>query len=185
MELKQEQALIRAAQSGKESAISELYDAYVDNIYRYFVYRVNRAEDAEDLTAEVFLRFVEGINSYQDRDIPILAWLYRIAHARLIDYYRQQNRIGTTLDEEIISVSAEDDVDAELMATYHLDKLRAALATLTDDQKQVIILRFIEGHSLQKTAELVGKTVGAVKLLQHRGIESLSREFRLRGISFD
>jgi RNA polymerase sigma-70 factor (ECF subfamily) len=183
VELKREQALIRAAQKGDESALSEIYNAYVDNIYRYFLYRVDGTETAQDLTAEVFLRVVEGINDYQDREVPVLAWIYRIAHARLVDHYRQQRQNHEDLDD--VELSTEDDLDGVLMKTYHQEQVRQALQSLTSDQQQVIILRFIEGYSLQKTAETLGKKIGAVKVMQHRALEALSRGLSKQGVKFE
>ncbi len=99
--------LIRAAQRGDEQAFGELYNAYVHDIYRYILYRVGHSETAQDLTAEVFLRVVEGLIRYQDRQIPLLAWLYRIAHARVIDYYRHMRRTGEPEDIDTVELSRQ------------------------------------------------------------------------------
>jgi RNA polymerase sigma-70 factor, ECF subfamily len=185
VELKQERTLIRAAQKGDESALTEIYNAYVDNIYRYFLYRVDNTDTAQDLTGEVFLRVVEGIADYQDREVPLLAWIYRIAHARLVDHYRQSKRTAPDQDLETLDLSTEDDMDGELMSDYHQDKVRKALRALTPDQQQVITLRFVEGYSLQKTADVLGKTVGAVKVMQHRALDSLSRALGKQGVVYE
>lgn len=92
MKRQREQALIRAAQRGDQNAFAALYRAYVDKIYRYIFFRVESTQTAEDLTAEVFLRMVEGLPNYEDRNTPLLVWLYRIAHARVIDHYRRYRR---------------------------------------------------------------------------------------------
>lgn len=175
MELKQEQALIRAAKSGNEAAVSALYEEFVDKIYRYLYHRLNSRQTAEDLTSEVFVRFIESLPSYEDRNLSVLVWLYRIAHDRLVDYYRAQKRSSKDVDLEAVPLSVETDVDAPLMADYHQEQLRVALQQLTPEQQQVVALRFIEGYDLQETADTVGKSVGAVKLLQHRALQALSR----------
>jgi RNA polymerase sigma-70 factor, ECF subfamily len=185
VELKQERQLILAAQRGDEQALGRLYDAYVDRIYRYIFYRVSNQETAEDLTSDVFLRVVEGLPGYQDREVPFLAWLYRIAHARLIDYYRQTNRRGSHQDIESVNLQLEDDLDGVLMTAYHQEKVREALRSLTDDQQRVVHLRFMEGYNLQETADALGKTVGAVKVMQHRALESLSRALSKQGIVYE
>jgi RNA polymerase sigma-70 factor (ECF subfamily) len=185
VELKQERHLILAAQRGDEQALGRLYDAYVDRIYRYILYRVNDSETAEDLTSDVFLRVVEGLPTYQDRDVPFLAWLYRIAHARLIDHYRQTTRRGPHQDIESVNVHLDDDLDGVLMTTYHQDKVREAMRSLTAEQQQVIVLRFMEGNNLQETADALGKTVGAVKVMQHRALESLSRALIKQGVEYE
>ena len=92
MDQKQEQDLIRAAQKGDRNAVGALYDAYADKIYRYLFFRVDDRATAEDLTAEVFLNFVEAVRTYEIGETPLIAWLYRVAHARLVDHYRKQNR---------------------------------------------------------------------------------------------
>jgi RNA polymerase sigma-70 factor (ECF subfamily) len=185
VDLKSEQKLIRAAQSGDENAVAELYNASVDKIYHYLFYRVESHEVAEDLTAEVFLRFVEGISTYQDRNVPLLAWLYQIAHARLVDHYRQKSTVAIDEDLETTQLSTEDDVDSELMTAYQQGKVQAALTKLKEDQRQVLVLRFIEGYNLQQTADVVGKTVGAVKVIQHRALYALSQLLTQQGVAYD
>lgn len=187
MDLKQEQRLIVAAQKGDEQAFGELYDAFVDKVYRYLAFRVDNPDTARDLTAEVFLRVVEGLPGYEDRGRTFLAWLYRIAHARLIDYYRQNTHAAKHVsleDAEFRIGNDTDDMDMGLMASYRQEQVREALRTLTNDQQQVIWLRFMEGHNLEETAMLLGKTVGAIKLLQYRAVQSLSRALSGKGLTF-
>jgi RNA polymerase sigma-70 factor (ECF subfamily) len=174
--------LIRAAQRGNERAFGELYNAYVHDIYRYILYRVGSSETAQDLTAEVFLRVVEGLVRYQDRQIPLLAWLYRIAHARVIDYYRHAKRVGEQADLETVELSADDDLDSDLMLTFHQQKIREAIGKLPADQQQVILLRFIEGYNIQQTASVLGKSIGAVKMIQRRALQAMNLELSRQGI---
>ncbi len=183
VDIKREQKLIRAAQQGDESAFGELYDAYADYIYRYISYRVNRAEVAQDLAAEVFLRMVEGLPSYEDRGLPFMSWLYRIAHARLVDYYQETKRAGETQDIETIELSSDDDLDGTLMTDYRRRKVQEALRRLTHEQQQVIILRFLESKNLQETADILGKTVGAIKVMQFRALQALSRVLEEEGLT--
>jgi RNA polymerase sigma-70 factor (ECF subfamily) len=183
VDINAERALISAAQHGDEQAVGRLYDAYVDHIHRYLFYRVHDAQVAEDLTADVFLRMVEGLPGYQDRCLPFLAWLYRIAQARLVDYYRRAKRAGEQQDFQSADLRIEEDFDSDLLATYQHQKLHDALNTLTADQQQVIVLRFIEAYDLQKTAEAMGKTVGAVKVMQHRALQALGRALEKHGVS--
>lgn len=188
MDLKQEQKLVLAAQQGDEQAFGTLYDAFVDKVYRYLSYRVDNPEIAHDLTAEVFLRVVEGLPTYEDRGKTFLAWLYRIAHARLIDYYRQTNHRARQVsleDAEFRIGNDMDDMDVGLMTNYRQEQIRGALDTLTDDQQQVIWMRFMEGHNLEETAKLLGKTVGAIKLLQYRAVQSLSRALSTKGLNLN
>lgn len=174
MDLNREQKLIHAAQQGDQQAFAELYRAYVDKIYRYIFFRVGNAETADDLTSEVFLRVVESLPGYQDRNVPFLAWLYRVAHARVVDHYRREHPTEQIEEIEDRELSTEDDLDGELMTTYHQETIRTALRTLTDEQQQVIILRFVENYNLQQTAQVLGKTISAIKVMQHRAIKALN-----------
>ena len=185
MDLKREQALVRAAQNGNGAALGELYEAYVDNIYRYLYYRVDSHETAQDITSEVFTRFVEGLKSYQDRNIPLLAWLYQITRARLVDYYRRNGRTGESPDIETLDLRVDDNLDGSLMSDYTQTKVREAIRKLTLEQQQVIHMRFIEGYSLQKTADILGKSVIAVKVMQHRALQSLKRMLTKQGVTYE
>ncbi len=185
MDPKTEQKLIHAAQRGDEQAFGELYNAYVHDIYRYIFYRVGNSELAQDLTAEVFLRAVEGLVRYQDRQVPLLAWLYRIAHARVVDYYRRVHRVGNEDDIETVNLTTDDDLDSDLMLSFHQQKIREVLYKLPAEQQQVIVLRFIEGYNVQKTAEVLGKTPGAVKMIQRRALQAMNMELSRLGINID
>jgi RNA polymerase sigma-70 factor, ECF subfamily len=182
---KTEQKLIQAAQRGDEQAFGELYNAYVHDIYRYIFYRVGNSETAQDLTAEVFLRAIEGLVRYQDRQVPLLAWLYRIAHARVVDHYRHTQRVGQEDDIETVDLTADSDLDSDLMLTYHQQKIREAIYKLPSEQQQVIVLRFIEGYNIQDTASVLGKSPGAVKMIQRRALQAMNLELSRQGINID
>jgi RNA polymerase sigma-70 factor, ECF subfamily len=182
---KREQQLIHAAQHGNERAFGELYNAYVHDIYRYMLYRVGTPEVAQDLTAEVFLRAIEGLVRYQNREIPWLAWLYRIAHARVVDHYRRNKRVGEQEDIETLELSTEHNLDSDLMLNFQQRKLREALQKLSAEQQQVILLRFVEGYNIQQTADVLGKTIGAVKMIQRRALQAMNVELTSQGVDAD
>lgn len=158
----------------ERAAISALYRRHVQAIYRYVYYRVGDEHTAEDLTAEVFLRAVEGLPNYEPRGVPFAAWLYRIAQARVADHFRRQRRSATAALDESWS-SGKDSPLAQLELSSLHERLRAALDRLTIDQQQVITLKFVEGFSNAKVARILGKTEGAVKSLQHRALNALHR----------
>jgi RNA polymerase sigma-70 factor (ECF subfamily) len=143
-------------------------------IYRYTHGRVRDAEVAEDLTAQVFLKALEGLSSYRPTGAPFRAWLYRIAHARTVDYWRQQGRRQEVMLVDTL-VARDPSPDAVTVARSEWSMAVELLAELTDDQRDVIILRFIEEMSLAEVAETLDKTVGAVKALQHRALATLVR----------
>jgi RNA polymerase sigma-70 factor (ECF subfamily) len=170
----QELELIRRAQQGDKQAIGELYRLHVDVIYRYIWARVRDDSLAEDLTAQVFLKALEGLPTYQPSGKPFLAWLYRIAYARIVDHWRkQERRVEVPLDETLPT----RDPRPEDLLEYEADWVTAIdlLAQLTDDQQDVVILRFIGEMSLADVAETLGKTVGATKAVQYRALATLAR----------
>ena len=170
-----ESQLIERAKQHDPEAISELYQHHIDRVYRYIRYRVHDAEVTEDITSDVFMRALEGLAAFDDRGVPFEAWLYRIAHARVIDYWRHQRRWPTVQidDPALIDwLRAEDNSEDDVLQRR---SLLAALRQLTDDQQQVIVLKFMAGCDNAEIAHIVDKTEGAVKALQRRGLEALSR----------
>ncbi len=169
-----ENKLVLLAKQGDQQAIGELYNTHVDAIYRYIWPRVRDDTVAEDLTAQVFLKALEGLPAYEPSGKPFLAWLYRIAYARIVDFWRRQERRATVpLDD---TVPASEPRPGELLEAED-DWVTAVdlLAQLTDDQQEVLMLRFIGEMSLSEVAETVGKTLGAIKAIQHRALASLAR----------
>jgi RNA polymerase sigma-70 factor (ECF subfamily) len=172
--------LIRRAQQGDKPAIGELYRSHVDVIYRYIWARVRDDSVTEDLTAQVFLKALEGLPTYKPTGKPFLAWLYRIAYARIVDHWRkQERRVEVPLEDTLASREPRPEelleVEANWVAAIDL------LAQLTDDQQDVVILRFIGEMSLADVAETLGKTVGATKAIQYRALASLARLLEKQG----
>ena len=172
----EERQLLKQAQNGDKEAFAALYRAHVQTIYRYVVHRVNDAQQAEDITGDVFIRALEGLKNYRDTGVPFVAWLYRIAHARVVDHYRKQGRRPTETDIEAQPLPVETDMDERLMHQRATDVLKDALGALTDEQQQVIILRFIEAQPIATVAGTMGKKPNAIKALQHRALRALARQ---------
>lgn len=175
--------LIRRAQQGDADAFACLYQQSVQVIYRYIYLRVNDTHLAEDLTGDVFMRALKSMGGYKDQGKPFVAWLYRIAHARVVDFYRRSDRRPVESDIEAEPIPVSEDLDQPLLRRAAAKALREAVAQLTDEQQQVIILRFIEGHSLDTAAQIMGKNANAIKALQHRALRSLAG--RLARAGFD
>lgn len=166
--------LVKQAQQGDRRAIAALYAEYQARVYRYITYRVGDAAAAEDLTADVFVSMVKNIGKYEYQGRPFLAWLYTIAGNRCKMYYRSQNRTEfEPLPEELIDQDT-DPVDATQTRLTH-DRLLAAMPHLTDGQRQVILMKFIEGFSNSEVAAVLDKTEGAVRIMQHRALAALRR----------
>ena len=169
------QELVARAQQGDQDAYATLYNTYSKKIHSYLRYHLNnRADVAEDLAADVFLKAMEKINSYQFNGVPFSAWLYRIAHNHLIDYLRAQpKKQGVTLDECV----GVDDPSAEksLDQTLTQQQLSGAFEGLTEDQRQVIVYRFLQDRSIADTARLMDKNEDAVKQLQVRALRNMRK----------
>jgi RNA polymerase sigma-70 factor (ECF subfamily) len=131
---------------------------------------------AEDLAGEVFVRLVEKIDQFTYRGRPLLAWLYTIARNLVVDHHRRNGKATMVpLDERLVANSVDPEDAASL--TLSQRRLVVALRELTEEQRQVVVLKFFEGLDNQTVAMIVDKSVGAVKSLQHRGLAALRRDF--------
>jgi RNA polymerase sigma-70 factor (ECF subfamily) len=171
----QEQArLIAGATQGDEAAISQLYRHYAPDIYGYLASRVGDSALADDLTSEVFVRALEGLPHYEDRGFPFSAWLYRIAHDRMVDHFRQEARRPTIplLDERLPALAG---IDRVVETRLRMAQLSEAMKQLTPDQQHVILLRFVAGFKLREIAYVMDKSTAAIKMLQLRALSQLKQ----------
>ncbi len=160
---------IERARTLDPKAITEIFEHYYAKIYRFLYYRARTAQDAEDLASEVFVKGVKSISRQKGNFEP---WLYMIARNTLTDYYRRKagNR-ENALDEEIVeSLAVEKKAGDEPFA---MEDLKFALNKLTEEQQQVVTLKFIENYDNESIARIMGKTIGAVKALQFRALAAL------------
>lgn len=172
--LVEEARLVERAKQGDSSAIGEIYERHHTAVYRYIYYRVSDEPLAEDLTATVFVRMVESIDRFRYRGRPLLTWLYTIARNAVIDHHRRDALASTIpLDERVLE--GGQSVERALDRALTRQRLAEAMNCLTEDQRQVILLKFIEGLSNDEAARILGKTIGAIKSLQHRALAALER----------
>ncbi|MFQ5595498.1 MAG: sigma-70 family RNA polymerase sigma factor [Anaerolineae bacterium] len=167
-----EQRLIAQARQGDTAALGAIYDQYAAKIYIYFYHRLGDRQLAEDLMGDVFVRMVEAVDTPRFADTSLSGWLYRIAHNLLVDHFRKQSE-EVTLPEEL-AMSSEGPA-AIVERKLAQDGLRKALEVLTEDQRQVIVLRFGEGLTAREVAEIMGKQENAIWQLQHRALNGLRR----------
>jgi len=169
-----EESLIRRAQQRDQVALTQLYEENFDRIYRYIVLKIGDRTEAEDLTQQVFLNALKSISSYRFKGMPFSSWLYRIAHNQIVDYLRKKSRRPTVpLDERIAAGKGDPEKAAE--RKLEIEELALATKKLTTAQQEVISLRFTGELSVAEVAGIVGKSVGAVKALQHSAIVALRR----------
>ena len=166
--------LVKRATGGDLEAFGELYSIYLDRIYRYIYYQIQDKMTAEDITEEVFVKAWKAIKSCKGKERTFSSWLYRIAHNQVIDNLRRQRKHLSTEDVE----SLADDSNPELEAEGNLERqeLLASLSCLPQSQKQVIILKFIEGLDNREIEHIMGKSQGAIRVLQMRALSTLRRE---------
>lgn len=179
-----EKTLLEGAASFDERALGELYDRYEARIYSYIYRRTGNESLAEDLTAQVFLKMLEAIRSDKGWHSSFSGWLYRIAHNAVIDYYRQRDRHQQVSLEDTLTTTASDH-NPVIMAEASLDsqRLRMAIGRLTEEQSEVITLRFLEGYSISEVAEMLDKTEGSIKALQYRAVTTLRQLLQHEGFT--
>lgn len=175
--IEDEEKLIRLAQVGETGAFDKLYSHYLDPIFRFVYMKVSRQEEAEDLTHEIFLTAWQNIPNYKFKGFPLSSWLYQIARNRVIDHYRlKKNNISLEqADPDAELMKASFSIEADLDADLQLEKVRVAIKKLTDDQQDVLLMRFMEELSHKEIALAINKSEGAVRLIQHRAINELKR----------
>ena len=169
--------VIDRARNGDRVAFADLYDAHVDSVYRYLLYRVREPSDAEDLCSEVFTRAFANIHRYRWQGKSFLAWLYTIARNAVTDRRRRER---PTVEIDTAFGLAEEGPTAHERAVHGeaVDALRGAVQHLTTEQQEVLVLRFVENRSSREVAKLLGKNEGAIRALQFRALGRLRKLMR-------
>ena len=167
-----EDSASRVDASGQDvEAFAGLYDAYVKPIYRYIYVRIGESVEAEDLTGQVFLRAWRAWGRYRDQTGSPAAWLYRIAHNVVIDHRRTQ-KIEPNLDDHLDLVGDADPAETVLRRVGQ-ERLVRAIRQLRTEHQRVVVLRFVEGLGYPEVAAALGKSEGAVRVIQHRALATL------------
>jgi RNA polymerase sigma-70 factor (ECF subfamily) len=167
--------LISRAQSGDADAFGELYQRYVDPIYRYIRLRLDDTRTAEDMTEMVFLRSFEALPSYRERGHPFSAFLYRVARNMLVDHYRAK-RAHVPLDEAELEEGERLAPEDDLIKQHHDQIVRKALASLPSDYQEVIRLRVVMALPTPNVASWMGRSEGSVRVLLHRALKALRKK---------
>ena len=162
--------LVTQAISGDVEAFGELYTNHVTKIYRYVYYNVHSRERAEDITQEVFLKAWKAIGSCKGKETTFSSWLYRIAHNLIIDKLRKSQKQSS--HEAELPEDVRDTSDAMEISLEQKDLLKV-IEILPPNQRQVILMKFIEDMDNREIAETMGKSTGAIRILQMRALETL------------
>ena len=169
--------LVRKAVDGDSQAFGELYALYFAPIYRYIYVRISVKHDVDDITQTVFLKAWQAVSRYENQGRPFLAWLFTIARNSVFDYRKKKREVfldDTPIRDESVALAPRDE-EKELY-NEQLLAVRKALLDLSEDQQDVIVLRFIEGRSYREIASLIEKSQDAVRAIASRGLRELRKK---------
>lgn len=166
--------LVERAITRDQAAFGELYTLYVDRVYRHVYYLIGNPQEAEDITAQTFMQAWQAIERYQLTGAPFVTWLIRIAHNLAISYHRRR-RNSSVLEEAVTAADNRSTPESVYQMLEEHTRLMQALRRLRGAQRQVIILRFIDDLDYRSVAEIMGKSVAAVRVIQHRALAALRR----------
>ena len=165
--------LVVQAVNGNTDAFGELYIIFVEKIYRYILYHVKSKTTAEDITGEVFLKAWQAISSCRGKENTFSSWLYRIAHNQMIDEIRKRQRRPSLQLENIENIS---DSESSVEGYLEQQELLELVDCLSPNQRRLIILKFIEGMDNREIANIMGKSEGAIRVMQMRALATLKKE---------
>ena len=165
--------LVERAAGGNFGAFGELYSIYLDRIYRYVFYQVKDKMTAEDITEEVFVKAWKAINSCKGKGKTFSSWLYRIAHNHMINTLRSMQKCTSIEGKNLAEVG---DTKLEVETGLERQELLEVIADLPENQRQVIILKFIEGMDNREIKKIMGKNEGAIRILQMRALAALRQK---------
>ncbi len=168
-----EDRLLAQARQGDQDAVMKIYNSYFPPIYNFIRLRVDDPTLAEDLTSEVFIKLVTALRGRSAPRHSLRGWLFQVARNVLRDHFGQMRRLSTQALDEWLPDSPDSDPELHFMRTLSSDLIRRALRSLSPDQQEVLILRFGQMLSLQETADIMGKQVGAIKSIQFRAVGAL------------
>ena len=178
----EERMLVQRAICRDSQAFAELYDRHVVRVYRHIYYLINDQKEAEDLTAQTFLQAWEAVGRFQPRGAPFASWLLRIAHNLAVSHLRAQKG-DAQLHESLIDDGLPRNPEAVVERQAEEERVRQAVLRLGDDQRQVIILRFVEELDYKEVAGILGKSVAAVRVIQHRALCALRKIMKVEEVA--
>jgi RNA polymerase sigma-70 factor, ECF subfamily len=168
--------LVDRAQQGDRAALEELYLLYFDRIYSYLHMSVGNRHDAEDLTTQTFMKMLESIKRFRWQSAPFSAWLFRIAHNLAMDHFRASRRWQPEEDVPEPVGDTEPSAEAAAFQSIGRQSMLDLIENLSQEQKQVLTLKFVFNLPNAEVATILGKTEGAIKSLQHRALVSLQKQ---------
>jgi RNA polymerase sigma-70 factor, ECF subfamily len=170
-----EDQLLTQARKGDQDAVMRIYELYFPPIYQFIRLRVSDPAQAEDVASEVFVRLVEALRGRNAPRHSLRGWLFRVARSELSRHYGKANRLTTTALDEWLPAPPENEPELQFVRNLNLERARHAIRMLAAEQQEVLILRFGQALSLQETADIMDRSIGAIKSLQFRAVDNLRR----------
>src|SRR2546430_4153687 len=167
--------LVDFAQRGDREALEELYLLHFDRVYSYLHLSVGNRHDAEDLTTQTFLKMLEAIGRFRWQSAPFSAWLFRIAHNLSMDHFRATKRWQPEEEVPEPAGAQESSAEDEALQSIGRKSMLRLIEDLSNEQQQVLTLKFVFNFSNGEAATILGKSEGAVKSLQHRALAALQK----------
>jgi RNA polymerase sigma-70 factor (ECF subfamily) len=171
--------LIQKARNGDNEAFGRLYELYFVPIFRYVYFRVKSKNEAEDLTQEVFLKIYQSIENFEDKNKPPLAYFFTIARNTIVDYWRKKKELSIDENELSEEIPDKNPSPTELVEKGQIGEIvKQSLKDLTEEQQEIIILKFINERTNREIADLLNKSEEAVRQLQCRALKALRQKFK-------
>ena len=170
--------LVKRAKSGEADCFGLIYDYYLTRVYRFVFLKVTNKEEAEDITQQVFMKASEALPRFENERSPFVGWLFRIARNTVIDFYRTKKN-NLSLDEGIgVDDVLENSPEDIIFQNQEKAQVLKALEHLTEEQREVVTLRFVEDFSYKEISTITNKNQAALRIMQHRAIKKLKEIFK-------
>lgn len=176
-----EKRLLFLAKKNEHEALSQIHDRYYPRIWRYVCFRMSDTQACEDVVSEVFYRFLKTLKAKKHNIQNLQGWLFGTTHHVVMDHWRGKYKRPVTHLNEDLKFPNEDDTEQQTEETLKLENVKVLMKELSEDYQQVLTLRFVSGFSLEETAKIMRRSIGAVKVLQYRAVQSLRTQLEQQG----
>jgi RNA polymerase sigma-70 factor, ECF subfamily len=172
-DIARDEEILALARSGDEDAIVTIYHNYFDPVYQFCRLRVHDDQTAQDLTSEVFTRFIKSLKRETAPQTSLRGWIFRVTRNLIYDYYGQEQELPVERLDQWLTTSVDIDPEVQALQTIQVERARRAIGMLSPAQQEVLMLRFDQQLSLQETADIMDKQPNAIKALQFRAVNTL------------
>lgn len=168
-----DQTLLKQLNDKHNEALKIIYEKYAEPIYQFVRLRINDREQVQDIVADVFLDFLVAVQQDNPPHTNLRGWLFQVARNKVIDHYGEEKKLPQTSLQDWMPDNKAASPESQLLESIRIERIRRALGALVVEQQEVIILRFGQHLNLQETADVMNKSVSAIKSLQFRAVQNL------------